>query len=121
MQPEIRKLCIEDEFFTEELCHITELSNTDNDTDASIARARVEPGIATHWHKLDGIVERYVILEGEGLVEIGELEPTALKPGDVVIIPAMCRQRITNTGQTDLIFLAICTPRFRQEAYIAPA
>jgi oxalate decarboxylase/phosphoglucose isomerase-like protein (cupin superfamily) len=29
----------------------------------------------------------------------------------------MCRQRITNIGKDDLVFLAICTPRFSQDAY----
>jgi oxalate decarboxylase/phosphoglucose isomerase-like protein (cupin superfamily) len=29
----------------------------------------------------------------------------------------MCRQRITNMGSDDLIFLAICTPRFSQDIY----
>jgi len=35
----------------------------------------------------------------------------------VVLIPAACRQRITNTGAGDLVFLAICTPRFIYDAY----
>jgi mannose-6-phosphate isomerase-like protein (cupin superfamily) len=35
----------------------------------------------------------------------------------VVLIPAACPQRITNTGAGDLVFLAICTPRFTYEAY----
>ena len=38
-------------------------------------------------------------------------------PGDVVIIPAQCAQRITNVGEADLVFLAICTPRFVSDAY----
>jgi oxalate decarboxylase/phosphoglucose isomerase-like protein (cupin superfamily) len=29
----------------------------------------------------------------------------------------MCRQRITNTGVDDLVFLAICSPRFSQDVY----
>ena len=34
-----------------------------------------------------------------------------------VRIPAGVRQRIRNTGPTDLVFLCICTPRFEQSAY----
>jgi len=34
-----------------------------------------------------------------------------------VLIPPMCRQRITNIGGEELIFLAICTPRFSNDAY----
>ncbi len=98
-------------------CHIIELSNSEADADVSIARARVEPGITTQWHRLAGITERYVIISGEGTVEVGELQPTAVKSGDVVIIPPLYRQRITNNGKEDLIFLAICTPRFVPGAY----
>jgi len=36
---------------------------------------------------------------------------------DVVLIPPGTRQRITNMGDGDLVFLALCTPRFRVEAY----
>ena len=42
---------------------------------------------------------------------------SGVKPGDVVIIPPMQRQRITNTGAGDLIFLAICNPRFTDACY----
>jgi mannose-6-phosphate isomerase-like protein (cupin superfamily) len=66
---------------------------------------------------LHGITERYVVLEGQGLVEVGELAPQEIKCGDVVLIPPECRQRITNRGTGDLIFLAICSPRFQQNAY----
>jgi mannose-6-phosphate isomerase-like protein (cupin superfamily) len=105
------------EFYLAENCFITELSNTPDDPELSIARARVAPGHTTRWHRLLGIAERYYILSGSGRVEVGDLLPQDVKPGDVVIIPATCRQRITNTGSADLIFLAICTPRFSQTAY----
>ena len=83
----------------------------------SIARARVEPGKTTRWHRLNGTAERYVILSGSGRVEIGELPPEDVSVGDVVLIPPMCRQRITNTGAQDLIFIAVCTPRFSFDVY----
>lgn len=105
------------EYFTPELCHINELSNTADDPAASIARARVAPGVTTRWHRLNAITERYVILEGRGRVEIGDLRPQDVGPGDVVLIPPLCRQRITNVGTGDLVFLAICSPRFQPEAY----
>ncbi len=102
---------------TEERCFISELANTEDDPACSIARARVAPGVTTRWHRLQGIAERYVILEGHGLVEIGGLPPQDVYPGDVVSIPELCPQRITNRGSGDLIFLAICTPRFSWQAY----
>ena len=105
------------EFYTPEKCHILELSNSPGDPDCSIARARVEPGVTTRWHRVAKTAERYVILEGRGRAEIGDLPPQDVGPGDVVLIPPGCRQRIANTGKTDLVFLAICTPRFRPAAY----
>ena len=117
MNETIKKQNLKNEYYTAEKCYITELSNTPDDPDVSIARARVEPGVTTHWHRLQGTSERYFIISGKGLVEIGEQSPQEVTAGDVVIIPQMCRQRITNTGDDDLIFLAICSPRFTQEAY----
>ena len=105
------------EVHTPENCRIIELSNTPDDPEASIAHARVAPGITTRWHRLIGTAERYVILEGTGRVEVGRLSPQDVRAGDVVIIPPSCPQRITNLGQDHLIFLAVCTPRFRPEAY----
>ena len=103
--------------FAAERCHIVELSNDANDPRASIARARVEPGITTRWHRLVGTVERYVIIEGQGRVEVGDELPQDVGPGDVVVIPAMVAQRIANIGTRDLVFLAICTPRFLKKHY----
>jgi len=105
------------EFYTEERCHIRELSNIAHDPAVSIAAARVEPGVVTRWHRLAGITERYVILQGEGRMEAGTLPPRLIGPGDVVIIPPGCPQRIANTGGADLLFLAVCSPRFVPEAY----
>ena len=108
---------LDQEFWTDERCHIIEIANSDNDPDVSIARARVEPGVTTAWHLLHGITERYYILEGEGVVEVGELDPEPVSAGSIVTIPPHVRQRITNSGTTDLIFLAICSPRFVVDAY----
>jgi len=117
MNEEIRRLNLNDEFYMDERCYITELSNSDSDPSVSIARARVEPGVTTRWHRVNAIAERYVILKGKALVEVGDLQPQEVSPGDVVLIPPSCRQRITNLGEDDLVFLAICSPRFQQEAY----
>ena len=117
MKPVIRRADASAEYYTDERCDILELLNSADDPDASIARARVAPGVTTRWHRLRGITERYVIVEGRGRVEVGELAPAVVEPGDVVVIPPLCRQRIANVGETDLVFLAVCTPRFRQASY----
>ena len=108
----------EAEVFTAEGCYILELSNTAEDDAVSIARARVLPGVSTRWHKVVGTAERYVILEGQGLVEVEGIGAQSVAVGDVVIIPADRPQRITNTGSSELVFLAICTPRFLQGNYL---
>lgn len=117
MQEAIKRLNLDNEFHTPELCYITELSNGPEDPDVSIARARVRPGVTTRWHRLKGISERYCIIRGRGQVEVGNLPPREVLAGDIVLIPPMCRQRITNTGPEDLVFLAICTPRYQKSAY----
>jgi mannose-6-phosphate isomerase-like protein (cupin superfamily) len=117
MREEVRLMVPEAEFYTAEGCYINELSNIDADPEASIARARVRPGVTTRWHRVVGTTERYVLLSGAGKVEVGNLPAQTVAPGDVVLIPPGCRQRITCLGNEDLIFLAICTPRFRTEAY----
>lgn len=109
----------EQEYFFEEGCHILELLNDPADADVSIARARVPPGVTTAWHAVAGTAERYVILSGSGLVFVGEYPPAAVGPEDVVMIPPGVRQRICNIGEDDLVFLAVCSPRFRPENYEA--
>lgn len=117
MKAAVKPLDPATEFFTPEQCYIIEVSNSADDEAASIARARVAPGVTTRWHRVRGTAERYVILEGRGRVEVADLTPQEVGPGDVVLIPPSARQRIANLGATDLVFLAICTPRFRNEAY----
>lgn len=117
MNPCVKKFDIGKEYFFAEGCHIIEMSNTNDDPEISIARARVEPGKTTAWHRLKGVSERYVILEGRGRVEVGDMTPREVSAGDVVLIPPMTSQRISNTGPDDLIFLAICSPPFMETAY----
>jgi mannose-6-phosphate isomerase-like protein (cupin superfamily) len=119
MHAEIKKASQTMEFETDERCYITEIANDVCDEAVSIARARVKPGITTARHKLVNITERYLIISGQGKMEIGNLEPVMVCMGDVVRIPMDTPQRITNTGTTDLIFYAICSPRFKSEAYIS--
>ncbi len=117
MHPCVKKFNYQSEFFISEGCYINEISNSEEDPGLSIARARVEPGVTTKLHLLLDTIERYVVLEGEGLVEVEGISPQNVGPCDVVIIPPECTQKITNTSASDLIFLAICSPRFRKSIY----
>lgn len=105
------------ELCTEERCSILESWNHPDDPQASIARARVRPGVTTRRHLLVGTQERYLIVQGEGVVRVGSLPPGPVGPGDVVVIPPGVSQQITNAGSEDLIFYAICTPRFTWANY----
>ena len=105
------------EFSTAERCHILELLNVSDDRTQSIARARVEPGVTTQWHSLNGTSECYYILSGEGIAEIGEEEKYDMQPHTLLRIPPHTPQRITNTGTEDLVFLCFCTPAFSAEIY----
>lgn len=118
MLPEVKSTDTSAEYATDERCHIIEVANDSGDPQLSIARARVEPGVTTAWHRLQGVSERYLIIAGQGLVEVADLPATMVTPGDVVRIPADVAQRITNTGDCDLLFYAMCTPRFTPQAYV---
>lgn len=115
------------EYWFDEGCFITEWSNTATDPALSVARARVPPHGATRRHRLVGITERYVVLAGRGRIELGEpdarpgslqaYQVAELGPGDVAVIEPGVTQCITNLGDDDLVFLALCTPRFQARAY----
>ncbi len=117
MKPIIKPFQADNEYYFIEGCYINELSNDIEDEALSIAQARVSPGVTTQWHRLKSTTERYVIIQGQGIVEIGDLPPHTVTSGDVVIIPENTRQRITNVSNEDLVFLALCTPRFTADNY----
>jgi mannose-6-phosphate isomerase-like protein (cupin superfamily) len=104
--------------YTEERCYITELLNSEKCEDVSLARCRVQPGVTTQLHALE-IAERYVIQQGHGVMELAGTNVFAILPGDSVLIPAGCHQRVRNDGQKDLIFLCVCTPRFAPHHYLS--
>jgi mannose-6-phosphate isomerase-like protein (cupin superfamily) len=116
LQPKIVKASSLNEYLTPEHCIIAENYAC---KDVSIARAAVKPGITTVPHYLKGVQEIYIITSGQGKVAIGDIEPTDVAEGDVVIIPPMTSQKITNTGKTDLVFYCVCTPRFIQDCYFS--
>lgn len=104
------------EIETGERCAITELLNDPAVPEVSLAQSRVQPGVTTELHVLDGISERYVITKGQGLMEV-DGRSWAVKTGDRVLIEPGLPQRITNTGEGVLVFHCVCTPRFQPQAY----
>ena len=104
------------EYFFKEGCYIQEWHNTENDDSMSIARVRVVAQAVTKLHALTKTIERYVILSGSAIVTVAD-KSWPVTTGEVVVIGADVPQRVHNTGSQDLVFLAICTPRFREENY----
>jgi len=80
----------------------------------SLAHAIVPAGETTLPHRLKTSSEVYYILSGEGVMYI-EDDTSDVRPGQVVYIAPGSVQYIKNTGQDDLIFLAIVDPMWRSE------
>jgi mannose-6-phosphate isomerase-like protein (cupin superfamily) len=105
------------EFLTSERCYITELSNSTQNADASLAIARVKTGVTTQLHALTGTTETYIVIDGAGQMEVdGDL--FGITAGDQVVIPPGVAQRVTGEGETDLRFYCLCTPRFQPGCYV---
>lgn len=85
----------------------------DLDLRYSLAHARVKPGKTSYPHQLK-TSEVYYILEGEGIMYIGD-ESEKVHPGQAVYIPPNTRQYIQNEGSNDLVFLCIVDPAWRIE------
>ena len=104
------------EYYFKEGCYIEEWLNTPDHSDMSIARVRVEPNTQTKLHALAATTERYAILSGEGIVTIAD-KSWLVTEGDVVVIKPDQAQKIRNDKDEDLVFLAICVPRFEEQNY----
>ena len=104
------------EYYFKEGCFIEEWHNTDSDQGCSVARVRVEGNQTTKLHTLKDTTERYVMLCGTAEVTVAS-KSWQVNEGDVVVINPGEPQKITNLNSSDLVFLAICTPRFEVENY----
>ena len=98
-----------------ERIYVREVMNSADEPALSVAVCRVPSGVTTQLHSLS-ILEWYIIESGGGLLEIDGVS-TLLSIGDCVRIEAGQSQRITNTGEGDLIFKSICRPRFTPDTY----
>ncbi len=96
-----------------ELLHPDAVPGAEN-LGCSIAHAIVPAGEETLPHLLHVSYELYYILSGTGEMHIDE-ESAEVRGGQIVLIPPGARQFIRNTGSSDLIFLAIVSPRWNRE------
>lgn len=79
----------------------------------SLAFAVLKHGMTSFPHKLK-TSEVYFIIDGEGIMHIGE-ETAHVYPGNAIYIPPDTRQFIQNSGRTDLSFICIVDPAWREE------
>ena len=80
----------------------------------SLAEARLKPGTSTtpHFHK--EVEEIYFILEGEGMMKIGD-QTSVVHSGDAIAIPPGAIHTISNVGPGLLRFLCTCAPAYENE------
>jgi mannose-6-phosphate isomerase-like protein (cupin superfamily) len=80
----------------------------------TLAEARLPSAASTTPHRHLKTEEIYYILEGEGLMKIGE-ESCLVGPGDAIAIPPGELHQITNSGPITLKFLCCCAPGYEHE------
>lgn len=79
----------------------------------SMAQCVIEPGKRSNPHKMKSS-EIYFVTRGQGIVHIDD-ESSDIAENQAVYIPPLSRQFIENTGQTNLEFLCIVEPAWKQE------
>lgn len=95
---------------------LSEILHPDNDLinlPYSMAHARILAGNASVPHVLKS-TETYFFLEGKGTMQIGEKE-ILIQKGDLVVVPPLENQYVTNSGSEDLVFLCIVSPKWKAE------
>ncbi len=105
-----REFIAGDDSFLRELLHP---EKTDLQIRYSLTHAEVRVGQMTRQHKLKA-TEVYYITAGEGMMHIDD-ESFEVGPECAVYIPPNSMQYIENTGNSNLKFLCIVDPAWRQE------
>ncbi len=80
----------------------------------SLAEAIVPVGFTTFLHRHRQSEEIYHILEGQGLMTVGE-ERFEVRAGDTICIPPGTPHQIQNIGEVPLRFLCCCAPPYAHE------
>ncbi len=63
--------------------------------------------VARHTHKVQEQI--YHVIEGEGLMEIGDTKQV-VRRHDFIFVPPGVEHAISNTGLVDLVFLVVTSP-----------
>ncbi len=80
----------------------------------TLAEARLPVGASTAAHHHVKTEEIYYVLEGRGLMRVGD-ETREVGPGDAIAIPPGAVHEMTNTGTAALKFLCCCAPGYEHD------
>lgn len=80
----------------------------------SLAEAWLEPGQSTQRHYHARSEELYVLLDGEGEMEV-DGDRSRVGPGQAILIPPGARHQITASEAGPLRFLCCCAPPYAHE------
>jgi len=83
-------------------------------TQCSLAEEVLPPGCAVTPHRHRQLEEVYYILEGQGVMTVGDAEQE-VGAGDAVYIPRDHRHTLRNTGTAAMKILLVCGPAFFYE------
>lgn len=101
-----------------DLTELRELLHPDHDSvplGYSLAHAVIRPGQRSIRHHLEGRTEVYYLISGRGRMHIDD-EVREVRAGDALLIPSGAVQFLENTGEEDLVFLAIVEPAWHPDA-----
>ncbi len=80
----------------------------------SLAEAWLEPGQTTQRHYHARSEELYVLLDGEGEMEV-DGERSRVRAGHAILIPPGARHQVTASGGGPLRFLCCCAPPYSHD------
>jgi mannose-6-phosphate isomerase-like protein (cupin superfamily) len=89
-------------------------------TQCSLAEEILLPGQTVTPHRHREIEEIYYIVEGRGLMTVGD-EQREIAAGDAVYVPRANRHTLTNTGTEPIRLLLVCGPAFFYEDEVPDA
>jgi len=87
--------------------------DTDNAIRYSIAHCTINPGKTSKPHTMS-TSEIYYILQGNGIMHVGEEQKQVVKD-ETIFVPPNSRQFLENNGDEDLITLCIVDPAWKKD------
>jgi mannose-6-phosphate isomerase-like protein (cupin superfamily) len=107
------------QFLAQDMAIVRDIVSSRNTSinNLSLAEVVIPPGSSTleHYHKESE--EIFYILEGNGNISVVG-ESCQINAGDTIVILPGEKHRVVNDGNKDFIFLAICSPGYRDDDQI---